>query len=81
MQSDRPHTTTATTYQTQLRPTFVLYGDSLTQFSFNMGGWGAGVACRYQVPCPSMFSLPRASLSQSRLVGGSTASPRPPPWA
>ena len=66
MQSDTPHLTTATMYQTQLRPNVVLYGDSLTQNSFNMGGWGAGLACRYQVMYPPHSpSLPLTSLSPS----------------
>lgn len=30
------------------RPTVVLFGDSLTQFSFSEGGWGAGMADAYQ---------------------------------
>ena len=29
------------------RPRFVLYGDSLTQRSFEVGGWGAAIADKY----------------------------------
>jgi hypothetical protein len=31
-----------------LRPSFVLFGDSLTQRSFGEGGWGARLADAYQ---------------------------------
>ena len=31
-----------------LRPQFVLFGDSLTQRSFDEGGWGARLASEYQ---------------------------------
>ncbi|KAG6556181.1 hypothetical protein Mapa_002122 [Marchantia paleacea] len=30
------------------RPLFVLFGASMTQFSFELGGWGAALADRYQ---------------------------------
>jgi len=30
-----------------LRPQFVLFGDSITQQSFNDGGWGAALASLY----------------------------------
>ena len=37
-------------YQTlrMLRPSFVLFGDSITQRSFDEGGWGARLASLYQ---------------------------------
>ena len=31
-----------------LRPSFILFGDSLTQKSFGEGGWGARLADAYQ---------------------------------
>lgn len=42
-----------------LRPTFTLFGDSLTQRSFDEGGWGARLASEYQrkVGEPHNFSL------------------------
>ncbi len=30
-----------------LRPKIVLFGDSITQFSFSVGGWGARVAALF----------------------------------
>jgi hypothetical protein len=31
----------------KLRPQFVLFGDSITQLSFENGGWGAALAALY----------------------------------
>jgi lysophospholipase L1-like esterase len=43
-------TTTASNTKSSMlvRPEFVLLGDSITQQSFQPGGWGAAVACEYQ---------------------------------
>jgi hypothetical protein len=72
--------TTASMHQTQLRPQVVLYGDSLTQFSFNGAGWGAGMAARYQV-CAALgcerverrlhrWSVRNGGVRVARLSGG-----------
>eukprot|EP00193_Tetraselmis_chui_P010414 CAMPEP_0177770758 /NCGR_PEP_ID=MMETSP0491_2-20121128/11132_1 /TAXON_ID=63592 /ORGANISM="Tetraselmis chuii, Strain PLY429" /LENGTH=249 /DNA_ID=CAMNT_0019288067 /DNA_START=174 /DNA_END=923 /DNA_ORIENTATION=+ len=37
------------------RPTVVLFGDSLTQFSFGEGGWGAALANAYQRRADVLF--------------------------
>jgi hypothetical protein len=44
---------------TKLRPQFVLFGDSITQLSFENGGWGAALAALYsrQVLFISAFYL------------------------
>ena len=49
------------------RKTFLLFGDSLTQRSFDEGGWGARLASAYQrkVNLAQVIDVPQAGLTMT----------------